>query len=150
MLSFFLPAKQRANIIAVLDTPIHWVTIVFFIFVGSYAMSDIATLAELKINFEIPISERDSELSHAESEQLQDEIVDLLTENDATLVAHYYCDPLVQALAERSGGFIGDSLEMARYGRDVSATTVMVAGVKFMGETAKILSPEKRILMPTK
>lgn len=112
-------------------------------------MTDKATLADLKINFEIPISERTSELSQAEVDQYQDEIIQLLRDNDATLVAHYYCDPLVQALAEKSGGFIGDSLEMARFGRDVKASTVLVAGVRFMGETAKILSPEKRVLMPT-
>jgi len=112
-------------------------------------MTDAVNLSDLKINFDIPISERTSELSRAEVDQYQNEIITLLKENNATLVAHYYCDPLVQALAEESGGFIGDSLEMARYGRDVEASTVVVAGVKFMGETAKILSPDKRILMPT-
>ncbi len=112
-------------------------------------MTNKVTLADLEINFEIPLAERPSDLSSEEVKQYQEEIIELLRQNDATLVAHYYCDPLVQALAEKSGGFIGDSLEMARYGRDVEASTVMVAGVKFMGETAKILSPEKRVLMPT-
>ncbi|RRR12635.1 quinolinate synthase, partial [Enterobacter hormaechei] len=65
------------------------------------------------------------------------------------LVAHYYCDPDVQELAEKTGGCVSDSLEMARFGRDHAASTLVVAGVKFMGETAKILSPEKTILMPT-
>lgn len=60
---------------------------------------------------------------------------------DAVLVAHYYCDPEVQELAE-TGGCVSDSLEMARFGRDHAASTLVVAGVKFMGETAKILSPE--------
>ena len=73
----------------------------------------------------------------------------LLIEQNAVLVAHYYTDPVVQALAEETGGFISDSLEMARFGRDHQASTLIVAGVKFMGETAKILSPEKRVLMPT-
>lgn len=112
-------------------------------------MTSKATVADLKINFEIPISERQSELGPSEIARFQDEIIELLQAQNATLVAHYYCDALVQELAEKSGGFIGDSLEMARYGRDVDASTVLVAGVKFMGETAKILSPEKRILMPT-
>ncbi len=58
------------------------------------------------------------------------------------LVAHYYCDPEVQELAELSGGCVSDSLEMARFGRDHPASTLVVAGVKFMGETSKILSPE--------
>ncbi len=78
-----------------------------------------------------------------------DEACALLREQDAVLVAHYYTDPLMQELAEASGGFIGDSLEMARFGADTEASTVAVAGVRFMGETAKILSPGKRVLMPT-
>jgi quinolinate synthase len=68
---------------------------------------------------------------------------------DAVLVAHYYVDGDLQDLAEATGGCVGDSLEMARFGRDHPARTLVVAGVRFMGETAKILSPEKRVLMPT-
>ncbi len=71
----------------------------------------------------------------------------LLKEEDAVLVAHYYVDSVLQDLAEATGGFVGDSLEMARFGLKADADTVIVAGVRFMGETAKILSPEKRILM---
>lgn len=72
----------------------------------------------------------------------------LLAREDAALVAHYYVDAEVQELAEASGGCVGDSLEMARFGRAHPATTLVVAGVRFMGETAKILSPAKRVLMP--
>lgn len=72
-----------------------------------------------------------------------------LKKRNAILVAHYYCDPDVQELAELTGGCVSDSLEMARFGRDHPATTLVVAGVKFMGETSKILSPEKTVLMPT-
>jgi len=72
-----------------------------------------------------------------------------LKARDAVLVAHYYCDPVIQALAEETGGCVSDSLEMARFGNQHAAKTVVVAGVRFMGETAKILNPEKRILMPT-
>lgn len=72
----------------------------------------------------------------------------LLKREDAVLVAHYYVDPEIQDLARETGGCVGDSLEMARFGRDHPATTVVVAGVRFMGETASILSPEKRVLMP--
>lgn len=72
----------------------------------------------------------------------------LLKAQDAVLVAHYYVDAEIQALAESTGGKVADSLEMARFGRDHPATTLVVAGVRFMGETAKILSPEKRVLMP--
>jgi quinolinate synthase len=72
-----------------------------------------------------------------------------LKAQDAVLVAHYYCDSVIQALAEETGGCVSDSLEMARFGNQHSARTVVVAGVRFMGETAKILNPEKRVLMPT-
>jgi len=68
--------------------------------------------------------------------------------NNAVLVAHYYTKPEIQELAEMMGGCVSDSLEMARFGKMHSAKTLVVAGVKFMGETAKILSPEKRVLMP--
>lgn len=112
-------------------------------------MTDKATLSDFTIDFKIPVAEQPSALGSDEVRALNDEIIELLREKNAVLVAHYYTDPLVQALAEQSGGFIGDSLEMARYGRDVQAKTVVVAGVRFMGETAKILSPEKRVLMPT-
>jgi quinolinate synthase len=73
----------------------------------------------------------------------------LLKQHNAVLVAHYYTDPEVQALAEETGGCVSDSLEMARFGKQHPGTTLIVAGVRFMGETAKILSPEKRVLMPT-
>tara|TARA_R110001592_G_scaffold1001_1_gene5886 strand:- start:4706 stop:5776 length:1071 start_codon:yes stop_codon:yes gene_type:complete len=79
----------------------------------------------------------------------KEKIKRLLHEKDAVLVAHYYTDPIIQSLAEETDGFISDSLEMARFGRDHKAKTLVVAGVKFMGETAKILSPEKTVLMPT-
>ena len=72
----------------------------------------------------------------------------LLEERDAVLVAHYYVHPDLQDLAQSSGGTVSDSLEMARFGHEHPARTVVVAGVRFMGETAKILNPEKRVLMP--
>jgi quinolinate synthase len=72
----------------------------------------------------------------------------LLKARDAVLVAHYYVDGDLQDLALETGGCVADSLEMARFGRDHASRTLVVAGVRFMGETAKILSPEKRVLMP--
>ena len=72
-----------------------------------------------------------------------------LTEQDAVLVAHYYVDQDLQELAEETGGYVSDSLDMARFGNQHPAKTLVVAGVRFMGETAKILNPEKRVLMPT-
>ncbi|UYM16776.1 quinolinate synthase NadA [Endozoicomonas euniceicola] len=82
-------------------------------------------------------------------EALKERVRQLLDRENAVLVAHYYTDPVVQALAEETGGFIADSLEMARFGSRHPASTLVVAGVRFMGETSKILSPEKRVLMPT-
>jgi quinolinate synthase len=72
----------------------------------------------------------------------------LLAQHQAVLVAHYYVDGDVQDLALETGGCVADSLEMARFGRDHASRTLVVAGVRFMGESAKILSPAKRVLMP--
>ncbi len=80
--------------------------------------------------------------------RLKDRARQLLKDKGAVLVAHYYVDADLQDLAEETGGCVSDSLEMARFGRDHAAQTLVVAGVRFMGETAKILSPHKTILMP--
>ena len=88
-------------------------------------------------------------LSPPREAALREEIADLLRQIDGVLVAHYYTDGAIQELADATGGYVADSLEMARFGRDHAATTLVVAGVRFMGETAKILSPDKRVLMPT-
>ena len=89
-----------------------------------------------------------SEPSAAERATLKDRIRQLLKEKNAVMVSHYYVHPDLQDLAEATGGLVSDSLEMARFGRDHPAQTLVVSGVRFMGETAKILSPEKRVLMP--
>jgi quinolinate synthase len=70
-----------------------------------------------------------------------------LKAKNAVLVAHYYVSAELQILAEASGGIVSDSLEMARFGQNSTADIIIVAGVKFMGETAKILSPEKTVLV---
>jgi quinolinate synthase len=87
--------------------------------------------------------------SELERTNLRDRIKQLLKEKDAVLVAHYYVDSEIQDLAEETGGTVADSLEMARFGSNHSASTLVVAGVRFMGETAKILNPEKTVIMPT-
>ena len=89
-----------------------------------------------------------AEPTAVERVELKSRIKDLLKAQNAVLVAHYYVHPDLQDLAEETGGCVSDSLEMARFGRDHGAQTVVVCGVRFMGETAKILSPEKRVLMP--
>ncbi|CAA0110830.1 Quinolinate synthase A [Halioglobus japonicus] len=96
-------------------------------------------------------------LDHAEQTKLtpdqerllKNQIKEMLVRENAVIVAHYYTSPAIQALAEETGGCVSDSLEMARFGHDHPASTLIVAGVKFMGETAKILTPDKRVLMPT-
>ncbi len=87
-------------------------------------------------------------LSAGAKHQYRQQIIAGLKARDAVLIAHYYVDAELQQLAEETGGFVGDSLEMARFGMRHSAQTLVVLGVKFMGETAKILSPHKRVLMP--
>ncbi|MDP3759198.1 MAG: quinolinate synthase NadA [Ramlibacter sp.] len=89
-----------------------------------------------------------AEPSASERAALKDKVKRLLKERNAVMVSHYYVHPDLQDLAEETGGIVSDSLEMARFGRDHQAQTLVVSGVKFMGETAKILSPEKRVLMP--
>jgi quinolinate synthase len=96
----------------------------------------------------VPVHEPEI-LDEARRHALREEIRALLKTRDAVLVAHYYTDGDVQELAEETGGFVSDSLEMARFGHDHPASTLVVAGVRFMGETAKILSPEKTVIMPT-
>lgn len=79
---------------------------------------------------------------------LRARIKELLAERNAILIAHYYTAPELQILADETGGHVSDSLDMARFGHESGARTLIVCGVRFMGETAKILNPEKRVLMP--
>ncbi|ALU42477.1 quinolinate synthase NadA [Pseudoalteromonas rubra] len=89
-------------------------------------------------------------LTKQEQAEYKTRIKALLKEKNAVLVAHYYTDPEIQALAEETGGCVADSLEMARFGaKQQDADMIIVAGVRFMGETAKILTPEKTVVMPT-
>ena len=81
--------------------------------------------------------------------EVKAKIKKLLKAQDAVLIAHYYVDRELQELAEETGGYVSDSLDMAKFGNEHSAKTLIIAGVRFMGETAKILNPEKRVLMPT-
>ncbi len=87
-------------------------------------------------------------LSATELLTLKERIKLMLTEQNGVLVAHYYTSGLLQDLAEETGGCVADSLEMARFGTEHKAETLVVAGVRFMGETAKILNNEKKVIMP--
>jgi quinolinate synthase len=94
------------------------------------------------------ITAQTPEHSAAEKRALIAEIKAELERQDAVLVAHYYTNADIQRVAEETGGYISDSLDMARFGNEHPASTLVVAGVRFMGETAKILNPEKRVIMP--
>jgi quinolinate synthase len=100
------------------------------------------------VDFDFHFPAKPASLNSDEKAEYITKIKALLIEKNAVLVAHYYTDPEIQALAEETGGCVADSLEMARFGNQHPAETLIVAGVKFMGETAKILTPEKTVLMP--
>jgi quinolinate synthase len=109
----------------------------------------------MKVDFPMPVRPAiqpppmvEEVLEASEREALKTRIKKLMQAQDAVLVAHYYTSADLQDLAEETGGCVSDSLEMARFGHAHPAKTLIVAGVKFMGETAKILNPEKRVIMP--
>lgn len=87
-------------------------------------------------------------LSAEDKTALITHIKQLLKQRNAQIVAHYYVDADLQALAEETGGIVADSLEMANFGAQSDADVLVVCGVRFMGETAKLLSPEKTVIMP--
>lgn len=80
----------------------------------------------------------------ATTEQLQERIKELKKSKKAIILAHYYTRPEVQQVAD----FVGDSLQLARAAHGTDADIILFAGVHFMGETAKVLSPDKKVLIP--
>ena len=80
----------------------------------------------------------------ATTEQLQERIKELKKSKKAIILAHYYTRPEVQQVAD----FVGDSLQLARAAQGTDADIILFAGVHFMGETAKVLSPDKKVLIP--
>ena len=80
-----------------------------------------------------------------ETSTLRERIARLKRERRAVILAHYYTTPDVQAVAD----FLGDSLALAVQAQSVEAGTILFAGVHFMAETAKVLCPDKRVLIPT-
>ena len=102
-----------------------------------------------KNTFSVPHTPKDVVCSKEALDAVNVKLSQRLSERNAVMVTHYYVSPDVQALTEANHGFIGDSLAMARFGLEHSASTLLVSGVRFMGESAKILSPEKTVIMPT-
>ncbi|MCA9082665.1 MAG: quinolinate synthase NadA [Planctomycetaceae bacterium] len=93
----------------------------------------------------LPIADAFSQTDSLEDPlELMDEIDQLKKEKDATILAHYYVDGEIQDIAD----FTGDSLKLARDATQVTTSTIVFAGVHFMGESAKIMNPEKRVLIP--
>ena len=78
------------------------------------------------------------------SSELSRRIGDLKREKNAVILAHYYTTPEVQAVAD----FLGDSLALSVRAQSVDADIILFAGVHFMAETAKVLCPEKKVLIP--
>jgi quinolinate synthase len=103
---------------------------------------------QASIPIQVPAHPQWPELCDDDKREMKSRIKQLLRDNNAVLVAHYYVDGDLQELAEETGGCVADSLEMARFGTTSEADTIVVCGVRFMGETAKIVNPEKRVLMP--
>lgn len=111
------------------------------------AITSIPAPPPARVVTEVPPIEEE-QLTPDQRDALKARIKQLMQEQDAVLVAHYYTAGEMQDLAIETGGCVSDSLEMARFGHASKAKTIVVAGVRFMGETAKILNPEKRVLMP--
>ncbi|MEI6894805.1 MAG: quinolinate synthase NadA [Colwellia sp.] len=107
------------------------------------------TQANTAVEFDFQFPAKPAPLSEDQQSSYKERIKKLLKEKNAVLIAHYYTDPIIQALAEETGGCVSDSLEMARFGNAHKAKTLIIAGVKFMGDTAKVLTPEKTVVMPS-
>ena len=75
---------------------------------------------------------------------LKEEIRRMCREKNAVIMAHYYTDGEIQDIAD----FVGDSLALAQKAATTDADIIVMCGVHFMGETSKILCPDKKVLVP--
>ena len=92
----------------------------------------------------LPVVSADENEVYEDPLDLMDEIDELKKEKDASILAHFYVDGEIQDIAD----FTGDSLKLARDATKVETSTIVFSGVHFMGESAKIMNPEKRVLIP--
>ena len=94
------------------------------------------------LNFKVPLHESHV-MSDDEIRSHKERITKLLDKNNASIVAHYYTDHAIQELAEESGGFVSDSLEMARFGARSDASTLNRCGCKVYGRNRQNTEPRK-------
>lgn len=105
---------------------------------------------DIKVQKAIGVSlQEQNRLVQLDTEKLKSQIKFLLAKHDMTVISHYYVDGSLQNLADETGGIVADSLDMAKFGQNIKSNNLVVCGVRFMGESAKILSPNKRVFMPT-